>query len=476
MEDPPEIPPSPTKRAMPAVVDIDAAVRAVRQRFRAEYAQRAPELPARLIEASREDGIEAPFQYALLQEAAQWAAQDGDVSTALAAVARTDELFAVDRVRAKFDVLQRLPVPRTGDSAAALCLTVAAILDEAISDDRFADISRFASKADAFAKAGKDDEVPNRLKRAQALQREFAEVAGAHATLRRAPEDGPANLAFGRYTCFAKGDWAKGLPMLAQGSDAVLRGLAQKELREDKDSEAKLAICEGWLQQFRNEETPLRRSTLVARAGEYFDEIAPRLEELPRESLFKKLQAVVRQDATQADGRLELLRLVRPDKHAISGAWRLAAGVLESPESGEGGKVPQIWIPFRPPDEFDLELTVERPAANDALLVAIDPLALQIDAGGGSGVYARGQWGRTGPRGLFADGKRHTITIMVRRAEGVLAVDGRQIVGWKDGDPLSVPGMLSVPAAGGIVLAAQCAYRIHSARIREFRAKGTPLR
>src|SRR5262249_14401733 len=43
-----------------------------------------------------------------------------------------------------------------------------------------------------------------------------------------------------------KGEWDKGLPMLAKGSDAKLKELAQKELAGPKDAAEQAAVGDGW--------------------------------------------------------------------------------------------------------------------------------------------------------------------------------------------------------------------------------------
>ena len=60
--------------------------------------------------------------------------------------------------------------------------------------------------------------------------KDIEELREAQATLAKDPKDPQANLVVGRYLCFTKGDWKKGLPLLALGSDETLKGLAEQEL------------------------------------------------------------------------------------------------------------------------------------------------------------------------------------------------------------------------------------------------------
>ena len=55
------------------------------------------------------------------------------------------------------------------------------------------------------------------------------EVRVALATLKTNPTDPEANLVVGKYHCFVKDEWEKGLPMLLKGNDAALKELATAE-------------------------------------------------------------------------------------------------------------------------------------------------------------------------------------------------------------------------------------------------------
>lgn len=81
---------------------------------------------------------------------------------------------------------------------------------------------------------------------------EWGEAAGQarHIALRllQEPSDSGAQLALGRYLCFIKGDWARGLPRLARGNDESLRSFAQTELNTRADDTARIAVADGWRQ------------------------------------------------------------------------------------------------------------------------------------------------------------------------------------------------------------------------------------
>lgn len=59
--------------------------------------------------------------------------------------------------------------------------------------------------------------------------REDAAVTAARQQLQADPSNADANQVLGRFLCFEKGDWAKGVDMLAKGSDAALAKLAAED-------------------------------------------------------------------------------------------------------------------------------------------------------------------------------------------------------------------------------------------------------
>jgi len=63
------------------------------------------------------------------------------------------------------------------------------------------------------------------------------------------PTEPAANLAAGRYECFVTGNWARGVPMLALGSDPKLRDVAIMDLRGATgapSAEEQAAVGDAW--------------------------------------------------------------------------------------------------------------------------------------------------------------------------------------------------------------------------------------
>jgi len=90
----------------------------------------------------------------------------------------------------------------------------------------------------------------------QVLERRIAVVESLRAArdrlalhlekLKMSPDDPAANLAAGSYFCFSRGEWEKGLPMIAKGSDAGLRELATLELARPKNVDDLTRLADRW--------------------------------------------------------------------------------------------------------------------------------------------------------------------------------------------------------------------------------------
>ena len=80
------------------------------------------------------------------------------------------------------------------------------------------------------------------------LQREYPDVQKARTDLANNPKCPTAALTVGRYECFCKGEWAKGLPLLALSDDESLRELATQTLQETDLPASVMKLGSAWWQ------------------------------------------------------------------------------------------------------------------------------------------------------------------------------------------------------------------------------------
>ena len=89
-------------------------------------------------------------------------------------------------------------------------------------------------------------EILERNKEIERQKKRYAAVAEALKKIAANPADADANLALGRWHCFVKGNWEKGLPMLVKGKDADLSAAAKQDLAGPKDPKAQMDLGDAW--------------------------------------------------------------------------------------------------------------------------------------------------------------------------------------------------------------------------------------
>ncbi len=151
--------------------------------------------------------------------------------------------------------------------------------------------------------------------------------------------------------------------------------------------------------------------------------------------------------------RLDLLKMIDPKRHGIVGSWKLESGGLVVPRA-DGAR---LQLPFQPPEEYVLSLTVERVSGRDALAIGIIVGGAQAVVGFDNfyGTYSglehidgqRLNVNETRVAGqVFAEAEPRVVVCTVRRNGVRVAVDGKPFMEWT-GDPkrLSLQNQWRVP-------------------------------
>jgi hypothetical protein len=110
----------------------------------------------------------------------------------------------------------------------------------------------------------------------------------AMATLDKNPADPEANLVAGKYLCRVKGDWARGLPLLALSGEEEYAWLAAKELKEITEPAAQVDQGDGWWKLAeRRDGTPQQQLRL--HAAYWYRKAIPQLTGLLHEKVQQRL-------------------------------------------------------------------------------------------------------------------------------------------------------------------------------------------
>ncbi len=208
-------------------------------------AQKDPVAGARLAQDLLSEGRltkdDIAGRYVLFAKAHSLAAQAGDVNTALAAadeLAR-DFLIAPKAIfEMKIKMLQQASKANGAppDAYQAVIDRVAVILEETLdADDYPSSLDLIAAAEQAAVKLKSVPLVVALRKRHAEIVRqskEFARWQPFADKLAKNPKDEKANLEMGTYHALIKGNWDRGLPMLARGGKSNLQKIAAGDLSE----------------------------------------------------------------------------------------------------------------------------------------------------------------------------------------------------------------------------------------------------
>ncbi|MES2789479.1 MAG: LamG-like jellyroll fold domain-containing protein, partial [Planctomycetota bacterium] len=189
--------------------------------------------------------------YALLAEAAEIAAAAGDLPLALKAVAEVDQYFGTPAFELKEKVGKILiPLAKSPEQILHVIELELTIFREALSQDEIELAERSLQVAQTLSRkpgmAILKDQMNVVTKEFSSIKAAFQTVDDARQTLRTKPDDRTANLAWGKYLCFIKGDWTNGLPFLMKSQSAPLAALAKRDLERPTDPDANVLLGDEW--------------------------------------------------------------------------------------------------------------------------------------------------------------------------------------------------------------------------------------
>lgn len=225
------------KAPVPDAAKLKDAEKTIRDLFKEDYAKTKPEdkavLARKLSQQADETQDDPAAKYVAWREASMLAAQGGDVDTMLAVLDKMAAAFAVDVA----------PMKRTA-------LTT-------------------------IASGTRDPELSRAI--------------GGMRRLLDTPDDPAANLLAGKYLCFTKSDWEKGLPLLAKGADTGLRALAVRELLQPDEGTAQMAMADSWWDMAEKETAKQQKGAMQGRAKLWYEKALPSLTGLTKTKVEKRI-------------------------------------------------------------------------------------------------------------------------------------------------------------------------------------------
>jgi len=254
-------------------------------------------LAKKMIDQARQTVDDPVARFVLLRVGRDMAVQAGDAETAVDAVDRIAQMYDVDGPAMKADALVKAAVnAKSTEARKAVAEHSLDLVHAALNADDYATAKRLADTALAAARRVRDGELVKKVMASRAavtqVEQAFAEVRKGLDTLNERPTDPEANLAVGRYYALVKGNWEKGVPMLALSGDEPLRTLAQWDLRGAATPREQVDLADAWWELAESSEGQ-QKTALLLRAGAWYRQARDGLSSgLARVRVDKRLEVI----------------------------------------------------------------------------------------------------------------------------------------------------------------------------------------
>jgi hypothetical protein len=398
----------------------------------------------RLLDEAQKSASVPSDQYILLIGAANCGREGSDLALSFQALDGLAGAFDVDAVQYKADFALRTSLKSdTPAMTVQNCKAALAFVDDLAAQNDYASAVRLLGE---LRSAATIDPALSKHVQARSTEVEASKVAwdrlAVDATkLKTSPDDGPANLAVGKYLCLTKGNWTKGLPLLAKGTDQKLKKLAQDELDEKATPEAIAQSGDGWWDLAGTLPEPTK-AIVLQHAAAIYSKVRDQVTGLRRELLDKRIQQASASPIAPAVGTqvghrvVNLIALIDPDEDAVKGAWKIVGGKLFCESSTDS----RLRIPYLPADEYDFHIQFIRQAGKDGVCQI-------LTHGGRDFLWVNGEdqntihgFSRVGGKDCGhnptkaavlpeekANGRMHDSVVQVRQAYIAAYVDGRLV-------------------------------------------------
>jgi len=328
----------------------------VKRLYSAEYrnakldAEAAQKLAATLLRESKATKDDPVLRFAGLGQARDLAATAGDAFTALQAIEELVRHYEVKGLGMKSAALTTAARTAANKEANQAIVDAALhIVDEALLEDDYDAAKRLIEAAETAGARLKNLALYGRIdKRSHEIEdarKEFARMKPFADRLAKNPADAEANFQLGKYACLIKGNWERGVPLLAKGNNAVWKAFAEKELTRPKEPRKQVDLGDECTQLAETQQGQAKRN-LQRRALHWYQRALPKLEGLTRVRIERETRELAKLFPTPELDRVEIVAEVyRINTPAFAG---LAAAAL-SPDGKQalsGGfqdKAVRLW-------------------------------------------------------------------------------------------------------------------------------------
>jgi hypothetical protein len=254
------------------------------------------------VDRAADSRIAPDEEYVLLREASLLAAGAGSLDGAMSPLDTIEFGYSGDVTPLRLEALQRLRAAQPGADAAAQGAVIAlALARSTLARGDYSAAARAGQLALSFATIAHDPELKRNIipvaMEASRAKSEERRAAVAQQALTHHPDDPMQNLIAGQFLCLWRNDWARGLPLLAKGSDLQFKNAAARELAKPGTSTACAALGNQWWD-IATQESGAIRARLLRHAAIWYERALPGLTGAPKASVQRRLdQAAKAQSA-----------------------------------------------------------------------------------------------------------------------------------------------------------------------------------
>jgi hypothetical protein len=203
-----------------------------------------------LLETAGKLHSDPTARYVLCREAFERAIEHKEFEKAAEAIDEMEETFALDGFRLRIHLLTEASrAVRNSTGRPALVRFAFSMADYAQAADRLAELARLVAIIEAHLNSMRSDTRSAYSRRFRDLKEtadELAPIAASREVLVKDPMHPGASLVDGKFRCFVRQDWERGLKLLAQSRHAALAAAAQRDLAGASNHEGEAEIAEAW--------------------------------------------------------------------------------------------------------------------------------------------------------------------------------------------------------------------------------------
>ncbi len=266
-------------------------------------------------------------------------------------------------------------------------------------------------------------------------------LAAAHRTLFDKPEDIQANLTFGKYLFFVRGDFDSAVPLLAKAIHPGLNKAAKLDLAGPEETTAQIAVGDAWWDLAEKTAEKDEKPKLRERAGYWYCKAFTTTSGLNKTKLEKRIEAagmrlpIPNSIETQF---VDLLKVANPQADAIEGEWVLDNGILRCLKPVVNGRFQLHSSPTRDYD-FRAVFTVKSQTSNVCftLVHGFHPIFLWLNGWentyAGIGFIDDRDPLRNGTKAAnsLVIGETYDVTVQVRKKAIRVFLNGKLLIDYK---------------------------------------------